>query len=131
MKDDAPSATANIVAQNIILISNTPALSHLVAPEAARLSSWFVQAFSANGDKFIDRSREGWYQAVHKLYERLTISGLALHQALRKLHIEKLVREGLLDWLRSDIIWVADWTRCHSGCTRSFLWPISLNWIIR
>jgi len=53
MKDDAPSATANIVAQNIILISNTPALSHLVAPEGARLSSCFVQAFSDNGDKFI------------------------------------------------------------------------------
>ncbi len=97
MKDDAPSATANIVAQNIVLISNTPALSHLVAPEAARLSSWFVHAFSTNGDKFINRSQAGWYQAVRKVYERLTIPGLALHQALRKLHIEKLVRESLLD----------------------------------
>jgi len=104
MKDDVPSATANIVAQNIVLVSNTPAFSHLVAPDAARLSSWFVQAFSANGDKFIDRSRQGWYQAVHKFYERLTIPGLALHQALRKLHIEKLVRASLRDGFDQVVI---------------------------
>jgi methyltransferase (TIGR00027 family) len=104
MRDDSPSATANIVAQNIVLIANTPALSHLVAPEAARLSSWFVHAFSTHGDKFINRSQAGWYQAVRKFYERLTIPGLALHQAVRKLHIEKVVRKSLLDGFDQVVI---------------------------
>lgn len=95
MKDDSPSATAQLVARNILLIANTKKLSQFVAPAAARLSSLLVRAYSPEGEKFIRRAHRPLFQKLFRFYERITIPGLALHQALRKLSIEKSVRSSL------------------------------------
>lgn len=95
MRDDAPSATANIVARNVLLVANTRRLALLVPDEAARLSGQFVAAFSAKGEAFVRRSTKRWFQTLQRIYERLTIPGLALHQALRKQYIERVVRASL------------------------------------
>ncbi len=95
MRDNVPSATANIVAKNVVLVANTRGFSELVPREAARLSSQFVADFSQRGRSFVERSSSGWFQALRRVYERLTIPGLALHQALRKRHIEQQVRAAL------------------------------------
>lgn len=95
MRDNVPSATANIVAKNVVLVANTRDFSQLVPREAARLSGQFVACFSAGGRLFVKGSRARWFQALRRVYERLTIPGLALHQALRKRHIERQVRAAL------------------------------------
>jgi methyltransferase (TIGR00027 family) len=95
MRDDAPSATANLVARNLLLVAGTNRLTQLVPREAALWSGWLVADFSPQGHVFIRRSRKRWFQSLQRFLERLTIPGLALHQALRKRHIERAVRESL------------------------------------
>ncbi|HEY0319628.1 MAG TPA: SAM-dependent methyltransferase [Pyrinomonadaceae bacterium] len=97
MKENAPSATANVVARNVVLVANRPGFAALVPPEAALLSGWFIADFSEGGRAFVRRATKRWFQALQRVYERLTIPGLALHQALRKRYIEHAVREGLLE----------------------------------
>lgn len=97
MKDGAPSETANIVAQNILLVAQTDELSGLVPADAARLSGWFVADFSGRGEAFVRRSAKRWFQRVRRASERLTVPGLALHQALRKRYIERVVRASLAE----------------------------------
>lgn len=95
MKIDEPSATANIVAKNVLLVAGRRELSELVPCEAARLSGLFVAEFSTGGEAFVRRSGKRWFQLLQRIYERLTIPGLALHQVLRKRYIERVVRESL------------------------------------
>jgi methyltransferase (TIGR00027 family) len=45
----------------------------------------------------VRRTRSPWFRRLFHLYERWTIPALALHQALRKRHIERLVRAGLAE----------------------------------
>jgi methyltransferase (TIGR00027 family) len=104
MKENAPSATANVVAKNIVLIANTPAFSELVPRDAARLSGWLVTDFSARGRTFVERSAKRWFQSAQRLYERLTIPGLALHQALRKRYIEQKVRASLAEGFEQVVV---------------------------
>ena len=97
MKDNVKSATANVVAQNLLLVRGNARRAALVTPEAAHLTALLVEAFSPAGRSFVKRSRERWFQHLRSAYERLTIPGLALHQALRKRHIERWVRASLLE----------------------------------
>jgi methyltransferase (TIGR00027 family) len=95
MKTNAPSATANIVARNLAIIAADEKTAHLVSSETARLNDLFVQNFSRGGSLFLKRARQKWFQRLFRLYERLTIPGLALHHALRKSCIELAVRDAL------------------------------------
>lgn len=99
-----PSATANVVAKNVLLVANTPGYSWLVPEDAARLSGWLVADFSARGGAFVRRSTRRWFQIVRRVYERLTIPGLALHQALRKQYIERAVRSALAEGFEQVVI---------------------------
>lgn len=104
MKHDTPSATASVVARNVVLVANTKSLSHLVPPASALLTGWLVQAYSTNGEGFLRRARQGWFQFLFRLYERITIPGLALHQALRKKHIEHLLHASLEEGFQQVVI---------------------------
>jgi methyltransferase (TIGR00027 family) len=104
MRENAPSATANVVAKNVLLVANTPGYRWLVPEDAARLSGWLVADFSSRGRAFVRRSTRRWFQAVQRVYERLTIPGLALHQALRKQYIERAVRAALREGFEQVII---------------------------
>jgi methyltransferase (TIGR00027 family) len=104
MKENAPSATASIVAKNLLLIANTRGLSALVPRDAAVLSGWLVSDSSSGGSAFVRRSRKRWFQSVQRGFERLTIPGLALHQALRKRYIERAVRAGLAEGFEQVVV---------------------------
>lgn len=104
MKEHSPSATAKLVARNILLIANTKELSPFVTPDAARLSALLIRAYSPEGEKFIMRSRRRLFQTLFRFYERITIPGLALHQALRKLYIERSVRASLAEGFEQVIV---------------------------
>jgi len=83
------------VAKNIAQVAATPRLSFLVAPKAASLTGFLLEAYSPGGKTFLRRARARWFQLLFHCYERCTIPGLALHQALRKRHIERVVRASL------------------------------------
>jgi methyltransferase (TIGR00027 family) len=104
VKDSTPSATASVVARNIALVAATPRLSSLVAPEAADLTALLLRAYSPSGDAFLRRARSAWFRSLFRWYERLTIPGLALHQALRKRHIERVVCSGLAEGFEQVVI---------------------------
>ena len=95
MKENAPSATANVVARNVVLVACMQSFTGLVPQDAARVSGWFVADFSTSGASFVERSTKRWFQALQCSLERITIPGLALHQALRKRYIERAVRAAL------------------------------------
>jgi len=103
MKDDAPSATAAIVAKSVLLIAATPELSHLVAPGAASLTARFLAA-AIPGAGFAARVRRPWYRAFLYALLRATIPGLALHQALRKRRIEEIVRQSLANGFEQIVV---------------------------
>lgn len=104
MKENTPSSTAMIVAKNIAVIAASHHTAHFVAPDAVRLNSLLIIKSSAGGEHFLKTVSSRWFQNLFRFYERLTIRGLALHQALRKLHIERAVRESLAGGFRQVVI---------------------------
>lgn len=104
MKNDSPSSTANIVARNIAIVAATEETSLVVSPETARLNSLLIKTFSPSGERFIKRASHRWFQKLFHVFSLLTIRGLALHQALRKLHIENAVRQSLTENFRQVVI---------------------------
>lgn len=95
MKNDTPSSTALVVARNIALIAAAGETAQFVSDESAELNALLVRSFSPGGARFLQRTSRRWFQTLFRLYARLTIRGLGLHQALRKLHIERAVRAAL------------------------------------
>lgn len=104
MKDNTPSATAIVVAKNVALIAATPSLAHLVPPAASELTGLLINAYRRRGGAFLRMAQHRWFQFLFQCYERCTIPGLALHQALRKLHIERIVRESLAEGFKQVVI---------------------------
>lgn len=104
MKENTPSATAIVVAKNVALIAATPSLAHLVRPDAAELTGLFLQAYRRRGGTFLRRARRPWFQYLFRCYERCTIPGLALHQALRKRHIERIVSASLAEGFEQVVV---------------------------
>jgi len=104
VKDRTPSATAIVVAKNIALVAATPRLSFLVDPAAASLTGLFIQEYDRGGSTFLRRAQQPWFRFLFSLYERCTIPGLALHQALRKRHIERIVRNSLLEGIEQVVV---------------------------
>lgn len=122
MKHDTPSATANIVARNIVLVANTKSLSHLVPPASALLTGWLVQAYSTSGERFLRRAQQGWFQLLFHLYERITIPGLALHQALRKKYIEHLLHASLEEGFQQVVVLGGGFDSLALRLHRKFPW---------
>jgi methyltransferase (TIGR00027 family) len=104
MRENAPSATANLVAKNLLLVAATPPYDRFVPTEAAHLTGLLVEEFSRGGSAFVRRSTRRWFQSLSRTLERFTIPGLALHQALRKRYIERAVRESLAEGFNQVVI---------------------------
>src|SRR5258706_5680656 len=79
-------------------------LSFLVSPEAASLTGLLIQAFSRGGEAFLRRAQHRWFQFLFHCYERCTIPGLALHQAVRKRHIERVVCTSLEEGFEQVVV---------------------------
>ncbi len=95
MHDNVPSNTAGIVARNIAVVAAMEKTAHLINPETARLNAELINGFSGDSSRFFEMAGKTWFQTFFRIYERLTIRGLALHQALRKLQIERCIRAAM------------------------------------
>jgi methyltransferase (TIGR00027 family) len=100
MREDAPSATATLVASGVAFQSTQPAHHHLVDPRAAELTRQFLAAAKRrvrSGASRLDRT-------LVALQEWITVPGITLHYVLRKRRIEQCVRAALADGYRQLIV---------------------------
>jgi len=104
MKENTPSATAIVVAKNVALIAASPSLAHLVPADAAELTGLFLQRYHPRGGAFLRKAQRSWFRFLFRCYERCTIPGLALHQTLRKRHIERIVRASLAEGFTQVVV---------------------------
>jgi len=97
MKADNPSATAYLIATSTLFVAADPDAGRLIPARAAELSASFVAARS-HVARWAQRAlhRQPVRPFVSAL-ERLTIPGIQLHYALRKLYLEETARAALAD----------------------------------
>lgn len=89
-----PSTSPALAAFNLAVISERPGLAHLVSREARELSARFL----ADCPRFrfwLDLIRWGGFHRWFDRFEAVTVPGMALHQALRKLALEEAVIHAL------------------------------------
>ena len=86
MRSDRPSATALLIAKSQLVLAHDPALSWAVGPERARIYRACVSA--ALGRAW---SPTALRRAGYAIAERLSVPGIYLHYALRKLEIARIV----------------------------------------
>lgn len=107
MKANKASATAYLIAQSTILLSQSPDLSRFIPHRAAELSARFFPISTA-----FDRVRH-WFDKTalnHRMLgglERLTIPGIKLHYALRKKFLEETVRHAIADQFEQVVVFGA------------------------
>ena len=95
MKPREPSRTAIVVAKSQALVGSSPDTAALVPPDAREFVNTSLQ-LNGHG-RFARHLRQAWFRRIVHLYERLMIPGLALHHALRKQVVERIVRRELRD----------------------------------
>jgi len=86
MRNDRVSATALLIAKSQLVLARDPALSWAVGPDRVRLYRACVSA--ALGREWIPTAMTG---VAYAIAERLSIRGIYLHYALRKLEIARIV----------------------------------------
>lgn len=104
MKEGKPSATARIVAMNIMAVAESPDFHGLVSAETRALTARLLGAGGALSRRLPALLAKPWARGCFGLYERLTIPGLALHQALRKRRLEEAVAGRLEKGVRQLVV---------------------------
>jgi O-methyltransferase involved in polyketide biosynthesis len=86
MRNDSVSATALLIAKSQLVLAHDPALSWAVGPDRARIYRACVSAA-------LDRewTPAAATRAFYAIAERLSVPGIYLHYALRKLEIARIV----------------------------------------
>jgi methyltransferase (TIGR00027 family) len=97
MKADHPSATAYLIATSTLFVGANPETQRLIPARAAELSAAFVVARSRVACWAHSILRRKRVRPFVSALERLTIPGIQLHYALRKLYLEETLRAALGD----------------------------------
>lgn len=103
MKEDSPSATARIVALNLAFVATRPGFDRLVDPEARALNAELL-SYSRRARIWLALGRQAWFPRLFDAYESLVVPGMALHQALRKLWLERMVSRCLDEGVRQVVV---------------------------
>ena len=108
MKTDAPSATAYLIATSTLFVAADRRVGRLVPARAAELSACFVEARSRVARWAIETLlRRKSARPIVSALERLTLPGIQLHYALRKLYLEETARAAIADGIRQVVIFGA------------------------
>lgn len=97
MKVDHPSATAYLIATSTLFVAADAETERLIPARAAELSASFVAARPRVASWAQITLRRKRVRPIVSALERLTIPGIQLHYALRKLYLEETVRAALDD----------------------------------
>lgn len=95
MKADNPSATAYLIATSTLFVAADPDAGRLIPARAAELSASFIAARSHLARLAQGALRHKRVRPFVSAIERLTIPGIQLHYALRKLYLEETARAAL------------------------------------
>jgi methyltransferase (TIGR00027 family) len=95
MREDAPSATARLIALSTVFLHRHPAWCHLVPPLAAEASFLFLEAGPRPPHRLLRMMHRRWFRSIVLALERLTIPGILLHYTLRKRYLEEVARRSL------------------------------------
>ncbi len=108
MKADAPSATAYLIATSTLFVAADPLAGRLVPAGAAELSARFVAARSRMV-RFVQDAilRRKCARPLVSALERLTLPGIQLHYALRKLYLEETTRAAIAEGVRRVVVFGA------------------------
>jgi methyltransferase (TIGR00027 family) len=97
MKAENPSATAYLIATSTLFVAADPLAGQLIPARAAELSASFVAARSRVARWTQEALRRKCVRPFVSALEGLTIPGIQLHYALRKLYLEETARAALSD----------------------------------
>lgn len=97
MKAENPSATAYLIATSTLFMGADPDAGRLIPARAVELSASFVAARSHVARWAQRELRRKRVRPFISALERLTIPGIQLHYALRKLYLEETARAALSD----------------------------------
>lgn len=107
MKTDAPSATAYLIATSTLFVAADPLAGRLIPARAAELSACFVEARSRLARFALEALRRKSARPFVSALERLTLPGIQLHYALRKLYLEETARAAIAGGIRQVVIFGA------------------------
>ncbi|HEY0101615.1 MAG TPA: SAM-dependent methyltransferase [Pyrinomonadaceae bacterium] len=95
MKAGNPSATAYLIATSTLFMAADPDAGRLIPPRAVELSASFVAARTRLARRAQRELRRKSVRPFVSALERLTLPGIQLHYALRKLYLEETARAAL------------------------------------
>ncbi|HEX8128058.1 MAG TPA: class I SAM-dependent methyltransferase [Pyrinomonadaceae bacterium] len=107
MKADAPSATAYLIATSTLFVAADPHAGRLIPARAVELSASFVKARSCVARWAQEALARRSARPFVSLLERLTLPGIQLHYALRKLYLEETARAAIASGIRQVVIFGA------------------------
>jgi methyltransferase (TIGR00027 family) len=79
----------------VLLDARDPAIASLLPPRMRELAETAVAEFPSRGRRFLRSVERGWYRALLRGIERVTVPGIFLHYLMRKLFIEDTIRQSL------------------------------------
>lgn len=95
MKAGNPSATAYLIATSTLFVAADPQAGRLIPARAAELSASFVGAQTRLARRVQDALGRKHLRPFVSAVERLTLPGIQIHYALRKLYLEETLRAAL------------------------------------
>ncbi|WP_413440196.1 class I SAM-dependent methyltransferase [Synechococcus sp. MIT S1220] len=103
MKADEASSTAYTVSQGIVY-SGRYSEDRGHVPGSLLDSNEFILRSSRAGRKLLRRLESPIHRLLLRLFERLTLPGMAFHYVLRKMYIEHCVRDAISDGAQQVIV---------------------------
>jgi methyltransferase (TIGR00027 family) len=104
MREDAPSATARLIALSTVFLHRHPPWCHLVPVLAAEASLWFLEAGSRPPHRTLQMMHRPWFRFIVLAAERLAVPGILLHYTLRKRYLEEATRQSLANGCRQVVL---------------------------
>ena len=120
MQHEQASRTALLIAASLILLHHDARYSRLVSKTSADLCAAVLEKHSSRTRLFSRIVRQSWFRPIAKLIERITISGILLHYALRKRCINGLACSALANGVTQVVILGAGFDSLSSELQQEF-----------
>src|ERR1051326_5208581 len=104
MRENAPSATAYLIASSIAYSARDPYLATLLPPQAAPLSDWVLADSLTYGRCLLWALQKPWFRAGLRFLERALLPGIQAHYLVRKRGIEDITRAALQEGIRQVVV---------------------------
>jgi methyltransferase (TIGR00027 family) len=120
VQHEQASRTALLIAAGLLLLHRDAKYSRLVSKTSSDLCARVLEKHSSQTRLFSKIVRQRWFRPIAKLIERITISGILLHYALRKRCINGLARSALANGLTQVVILGAGFDPLSSELRQEF-----------